>query len=55
LVLAAPGTASSFTLDQLLAMPLGQLLQLEITSMHASRLSARGPHAMRAVEHRDAA
>jgi hypothetical protein len=58
LVLSAPGTASSFTLDQLLAMPLEQLLQLEITSMHASRLSARGPpspHGLRAVEHRDAA
>jgi hypothetical protein len=55
--LAVPGTANSFTLDQLLDMPLEQLLQLKITSMHAPQLSSRGPpspNAPRAVEHRDA-
>jgi len=58
LILAIPGTANSFTLDQLLDMPLEQLLQLEITSRHAPQLTARGPpsaNGLRAVEHRDAA
>jgi hypothetical protein len=57
LVLAVPGTANSFTLDRLLDMPLEQLLQLKITSMHAPQLSARGPpspNAPRVVEHHDA-
>jgi hypothetical protein len=57
LVLAVPGTASSFTLHQLLDMPLEQLLQLKITSMHAPQLSDRrppSPNGLRAVEHRDA-
>jgi hypothetical protein len=57
LVLAVPGTASSYTLDQLLDMPLEQLLQLTITSGHAPQLSARWPpptNGPRTVEHRDA-
>jgi hypothetical protein len=44
-------------MDQLLDMPLEQLLQLKITSMHAPQLSARrppSPNGLRAVEHRDA-
>jgi hypothetical protein len=56
LVLAVPGTANSFTLAQLLDMPLEQLLQLTITSRHAPQLSARWPappNGQRAVEHRD--
>ena len=48
LLLALPGAANSFTLDQLLDMPIEQLLQLEITSRH---VPANG---LRAVEHRDA-
>jgi hypothetical protein len=55
--LANPGTANSFTLDQLLDMPLEQLLQLEITSMRAPQLAARWsppPNGLRAMEHRDA-
>jgi hypothetical protein len=56
LVLAVPGTASSYTLDQLLDMPLEQLLQLTITSAHTPQLSAcwpPPPNGPRAVEHRD--
>src|SRR5580658_2845676 len=34
LILAAPSPARSFTLDQLLDMPIEQLLRLEITSRH---------------------
>jgi hypothetical protein len=48
LVLAIPGTAKSFSLDQLLDMPLEQLLRLQITSRH---LPANG---QRDEEHRDA-
>jgi hypothetical protein len=58
LLWAVPGTADSFTLDQLLDMPLEQLLQLTITSRHAPPLSARWPpppNGPRTVEHRDAA
>jgi len=57
LVLAIPGTANSFTLDQLLDMPIEQLLKLEITSMHLPQVPARrppSPNAPRAAEHRDA-
>lgn len=52
-----PGTANSFTLDQLLDMPIEQLLRLEITSSHPSQLAAlwpRSPNGLRAAEHRDA-
>jgi len=48
LALAIPGPANSFTLDQLLDMPLEQLLRLEVTSRHLPA------NALRAVEHRDA-
>jgi hypothetical protein len=41
LLLVTPGTARSFTLEQLLDMPIERLLRLEITSTQA-------------VEHRDA-
>jgi hypothetical protein len=34
LLVAIPGNARSFTLDQLLDMPIEQLLRLEITSGH---------------------
>jgi hypothetical protein len=34
LLSSIPGTARSFTLDQLLDMPIEQLLHLEITSRH---------------------
>ena len=57
LALAIPGTANSFTLDQLLEMPIEQLLRLEITSRHPPRLTALwppSPNGLRAVEHRDA-
>jgi hypothetical protein len=49
LVLAIPGTAHCFTLNQLLDMPIEQLLRLKITSRHLPQLTAP-----RAVEHRDA-
>jgi hypothetical protein len=52
--LAIPGTANSFSLDQLLDMPIEQLLQLEITSMHVPRSAALGPptqNGPRAAEH----
>jgi hypothetical protein len=49
LILAIPGTAHCFTLNQLLDMPIEQLLRLEITSRHLPQLAAP-----RAVEHRDA-
>jgi hypothetical protein len=54
LVLAIPGTANSFTLDQLLDMPIEQLLQLEITSMHVPRSATLAPliqNGSRAAEH----
>jgi len=55
--LAIPGTANSFTLDQLLDMPLEQLLQLQITSRRAPQVAARwptSPNGLLAVEHRNA-
>jgi hypothetical protein len=56
LVLAVPGTANAVTLDQLLDLPLEQLLQLKITSIHAPQLSARWPLSPRGLraEHHDA-
>ena len=56
LVLAIPGTVNSFTLNQLLDMPLERLLRLEITSRHLPRLAALWPLSsnLRAVEHRHA-
>jgi hypothetical protein len=57
LLLAIPGTAKSFTLDQLLDMPIEQLLGLEITSAHPSKLASMRPpsrDALQAVDHRDA-
>jgi hypothetical protein len=56
-LLAMPGTAQSFTLDQLLDMPFEQLLRLEITSRHPPRLATLRPpwaKAHRTIEHRDA-
>ena len=38
--MAIPGAANSFTLDQLLDMPIEQLLRLEITSSHPPQLAA---------------
>jgi hypothetical protein len=55
--LAIPGTANSFTLDQLLDMPIEQLLRLQITSRHAPQLAALwppSPNELQAMEHRDA-
>ena len=43
LVLAIPGTANSFTIDQLLDMPIEELLRLEITSPHPPRVAVRWP------------
>jgi hypothetical protein len=57
LLLAIPGTAQSFTLDQLLDMPFEQLLRLEITSRQPPRLATLWPplaSALPAIEHRDA-
>jgi hypothetical protein len=57
LVLAIPGTANSFTLDQLLAMPIEALLRLEITSPHLRQAAVRWPPSvseLRAAEQRDA-
>jgi hypothetical protein len=58
LAMVLPGTANSFTLDQLLAMPIEQLLRLEITSRQPAKVTALGPPAvnsLRATEHRDVA
>jgi len=55
--LAIPATANSFTLDQLLDMPIEQLLRLEITSRHQPKVVALWPlsaNALPAAEHRDA-
>ncbi len=52
--MAIPGTANSFTLDQLLAMPIERLLQLEITPMRVPRSAAVVPPTQsgaRAAEH----
>jgi hypothetical protein len=57
LVLVIPGTANSFALDELLDMPIEQLLRLEITSMRLPQSAARSPpspNGLRAAEHRDA-
>jgi hypothetical protein len=57
LILAVPGTANSFTLEQLLDIPIEQLLQLEITSTHLPQLavqSSQPPNRVRAAEHSDA-
>lgn len=57
LLLAIPGTAQSFTLDQLLDMPIERLLRLEIASPHPPKLAAlwlSSRNALQAVEHRDA-
>jgi hypothetical protein len=58
LALAIPGTANSFTLDQLLDMPIEELLRLEITSMRLPQSATRwppSPNGLRAAEHPDAA
>ena len=57
LVMAIPGAANSFTLDQLLDMPIEQLLRLEITSKHPPKVTALwqpSANGMPAAEHRDA-
>jgi hypothetical protein len=57
LLLAIPGTANSFTLDQLLEMPIERLLQLEITSRHLPQSAALwlpSRNASHALEHCDA-
>ena len=57
LVMAIPGAANSFTLDQLLDMPFEQLLRLEITSQHPLKVAALwrpSANALRAAEYRDA-
>jgi hypothetical protein len=57
LVMAIPSPANSFTLDQLLDMPIEQLLRLEITSRHSLQLTGLQPHTangLRTAEHRDA-
>jgi hypothetical protein len=57
LLLAVPGTAKSFTLEQLLDMPIERLLGLEITSTQPPKLAAlwlSSRYALQAVEHRDA-
>ncbi|MGA2562137.1 MAG: hypothetical protein ABSF96_01115 [Steroidobacteraceae bacterium] len=56
-LLAIPGTANSFTLDQLLDMPIEQLLRLQITSRQHPQLAALWPaprSALPAPEPRDA-
>jgi hypothetical protein len=58
LLWAIPGTANSSTLDQLLDMPIEQLLRLEITSTHLAQVAAPWPpsrNAVQGMEHRDAA
>ena len=55
--MAIPGAANSFTLDQLLDMPIEQLLRLEITSKHSPKATAPwqpSANEMPAAEHRDA-
>jgi hypothetical protein len=55
LVLAIPATADCFTMNQLLDMPIEQLLRLEITSRHPPTAAAARPpaaNALRALEHR---
>jgi hypothetical protein len=54
--MAIPGAANSFTLDQLLDMPIEQLLRLEITSKHPPKVTApwQPANGMPAAEHRDA-
>jgi hypothetical protein len=57
LALAIPGTAHSLTLEQLLDMPIEQLLRLEITSRQRPQLTILRPvsaNGLQAVEHRDA-
>ena len=57
LVLVIPGTANSLTLDQLLDMPIEQLLRLEISSRQPRQLAALSPlspNRLQAVEHRNA-
>jgi hypothetical protein len=57
LLLAIPATAKSFTLDQLLDMPIERLLRLEISSTQPPKLAALWPasrNALQTVEHRDA-
>jgi hypothetical protein len=49
LLLAIPDTANSFTLNELLDLPIEQLLRLEITSRQPSQLAV-----LWAAEHRDA-
>jgi hypothetical protein len=56
--MTTPGAANSFTLDQLLDMPIEQLLQLEITSRAPAKVAALTPPAVNAhwaTEYRDAA
>jgi hypothetical protein len=57
LLLGIPGTTHSSTLDQLLEMPIEQLLRLEITSRPSPPLAAVWPPSpikLRAVEQYDA-
>lgn len=57
LLLAVPGTANCFTLDQLLELPFEQLLRLEITSRrfpHVDAVRPRPPNATQTAEHHDA-
>jgi hypothetical protein len=54
LVLAVPATAHCFTINQLLDMPIEQLLRLEISSRQPPTSAAAQPpaaNALRAVEH----
>jgi hypothetical protein len=52
--MAIPGPANSFTLDQLLDMPIEQLLRLEITSRPPAKVAAVDPPTLK-TEYRDAA
>jgi len=57
LVLAIPSTANSFTLEQLLDLPVERLLRLEITPKHLPHVATKGlpsPNGLWATEHRDA-
>jgi hypothetical protein len=57
LLLGIPGTGHSTTLDQLLDMPIEQLLRLKITSRPPPQVAVpwrASPIELRAVEQRDA-
>jgi len=56
LISAASGTADCRTLDELLKLPIEQLLRLEITSRRCPQMNAAWPSSpsdLRAVEHCD--